>query len=170
LHLQPRNQVFFFLSNPSPFYKATASLPLTRNDFNKDHYLPVYPRKKLEKWNVQLRLCGTYGRPTQLPSVAYVKINDPKTVPLHILREKTRADGLVVMFQQKSYDMLRECADKFVVDEVLINLDEDEDGDLMKLDQDEDLMKVDENEDLINMDVDEDLMKLDSSHPPLQAL
>lgn len=70
-------------------------------------YLPIYPARKLWKNGVQLKLCGTLEAPTILPLLSYLRVDTVAEVPLEILVEKTRSDGLTLMFQETSFRVIQ---------------------------------------------------------------
>jgi hypothetical protein len=71
----------------------------------EDH-IPLHPTRKHHKGGVQLKLHDTFDMQTRLPSLSYIRIDSLKEVPLQVLREVTRPDGLRVMLQEKSFKTL----------------------------------------------------------------
>jgi hypothetical protein len=70
-------------------------------------YLPICPTRRLWKNGVQLKLCGSLEAQTVLPLRSYLRIDTVAEVPLEILVEKTRSDGLTLMFQEKSLNAIQ---------------------------------------------------------------
>jgi hypothetical protein len=86
--------------------QVTSTLPI---NYDMDHYLPIYPTKKFQKGGVQLKLCGSFEGETKLRLLSYIRIDNVKEVPLQILAESVRSDGLGVMLQEKSFRTLQNC-------------------------------------------------------------
>jgi hypothetical protein len=58
-----------------------------------DHYLPIYPTKKFQKGGVQRK----FWRGNNVTLSSYIRIDNVKEVPLQVLAESVRSDGLGVM-------------------------------------------------------------------------
>jgi hypothetical protein len=86
---------------------TTTTTPLGLNQYQ--HYLPICPTKKFQKGGVQLKLCGSFEGQTILRLLSYVRIDKVEEVPLEILSETVRCDGLGVMLQEKSFGTLQNC-------------------------------------------------------------
>jgi hypothetical protein len=56
-----------------------------------------------------LKLCGSFEGQTILPLRSYLRIDDIEEVPLGILIEEFRSDGLSLMLQEKSFDTVQHC-------------------------------------------------------------
>lgn len=84
--------------------QVTSTLPPTAS---LGHYLPIHPTKKFRKGGVQLKLCDSFGVQTELSSRSYVRIDGIEEVPLEILSEATRSDGLSLMLKEKSFATLQ---------------------------------------------------------------
>ncbi|EHK50805.1 hypothetical protein TRIATDRAFT_296879 [Trichoderma atroviride IMI 206040] len=83
---------------------VTPTLPAT---FDSNHYLPIYPTGKHQKGGVQLKLCGSFDGQTILRLLSYVKVDEIEEVPLEILSEIYRSDGLSISLQEKSFGPLQ---------------------------------------------------------------
>jgi len=86
---------------------VTSTLPTA---FDPNHYVPIYPTKKHQKGGIQLKLCGSFEGETILRLLSYVRIDKVEEVPLEILSETIRSDGLSVMLQEKSFGTLQNCS------------------------------------------------------------
>lgn len=53
-----------------------------------------------------MKLCGSFEGQTILRLLSYVRIDKVEEVPLEILNEIIRSDGLGVMLQEKSFNTL----------------------------------------------------------------
>jgi hypothetical protein len=68
---------------------------------------PPGPTRKLQNGGVQLKLCGSFEGQKILRLLSYVRIDKVEEVPLSVLSETTRSDGLGVMLQEKSFGTLQ---------------------------------------------------------------
>jgi hypothetical protein len=91
------------------FDQVTSTLPTTFDPNYHQHYLPICPTRKLQKGGVQLKLCGSFEQQTTLRLLSYVRIDKVEEVPLEVLSEIPRSDGLGVMLQEKSFHTLQNC-------------------------------------------------------------
>ncbi|KAF2675036.1 hypothetical protein BT63DRAFT_450022 [Microthyrium microscopicum] len=82
---------------------VTSTLP---EAYDPTRYLPIHPNRKFRKGGIQLKLCGSWEQDTLLPKFSYIRIDNVQEVPLEILMETTRWDGLGVMLQEKSFSTL----------------------------------------------------------------
>lgn len=92
-----------------PFFlnldQVASTLPLTAN---LEHYLPTYPPKgNFRKKNVQLKLYDSSEARTVLDLYSYLRIDGIEEVPLEVLSEATRPDGLGLMLLEKSFSTLQ---------------------------------------------------------------
>jgi hypothetical protein len=90
--------------------QITSTLPSTLDSNHHRQYLLIYPTRKFQKGGIQLKLCGGFEEETILRLLSYVRIDNVEEVPLEILSETTRSDGLGVMLQEKSFGTLQSCS------------------------------------------------------------
>ena len=63
-----------------------------------------------------MKFCGSFEGESILRLLSYVRIDNVQEVPLEILSETIRSDGLGVMLQEKSFNTLQHCLKISVVE------------------------------------------------------
>jgi hypothetical protein len=82
------------------FMNVASKLPQT---FISDLFLPIYPTRKFCKNGVQLRLCSIFESESILPLRSYLRMDGIEEVPIDVLYEINRRDGLPLIPQEKPF-------------------------------------------------------------------